>query len=179
MKTEIITSIIAVSGVVLSIILTFYSTKRQLKAEIKKVHTAIEQDYLRIILAKRVEIYPKIYFELHEFMRLIFDNPPTVDELKKFDETLSELNSKYAVFLGVRTADIYYKLRRYIYSIILKMEDKGQSKVESQDRMNALRKNIQKLEIGLKKDLGIFLVEFQDGERKLKINEEWLGLKMY
>ena len=173
MKIEIITSIIALSGVFISVLVTYIATKKQFKTEIKKVHSTIEQDYLKMILAKRIETYPKIYFELHEFMRLIFDHNPSLEELKQFDEKLADLNSQYAVFIGARTGDIFYKLRRYLNTIIVKIKEKGQDEIESEDRRNALRKNIQKLEIGLKKDLGIFLVEFQDAERKLKINEDY------
>lgn len=177
MKIEIISSIVAFVGILISVMVTYFSTKKQIKTEIKKVHVAIEQNYLKMIIAKRIEIYPKIYYELHEFMRLIIDHDPTLDELKNFEKKLAELNSLYAVFISARTSDIYYRLRRYLYMIINKIKEKGQNKIESEDRKYVLHKHIQKIEIGLKKDLGIYLIEFHDAEGNLKISEEYDELK--
>ena len=177
MKIEIVTSIIAFLGVLLSVIIAHLSTKRTIRLEVDKTNKSIEQDYAKQILEKRLNVYPKIYFELSEFMTLIFDHNPTVNELKQFVDNQNSLYSNYGVFLSAETADLHYRLCRYVIDIISKIEAKGNSEIKSEDRKNALRSNIQKVEIGLKKDLGIFIVEFQDGKRTEKIEKNYNSLK--
>lgn len=177
MKIEIITAIIAVLGVLISVFISFISTKTQLNTENKKINKSTEQEYLKLIIAKRIEIYPIIYFELHEFMRLSYEHYPTLIELKKFENTLSDLNSKYAVFLGVKTADNFYKLRRYITDISIKIKNAKELQIKSEDRNNALRKNIQKVEISLKIDLGIFALEFKDVENNIIKKDDYAEIK--
>ena len=177
MKTEIITSIIAFIGVLISVVIAFFSAKRTIRLETNKTNKSIEQDYAKQILQKRLDVYPKIYFELSEFMTLIFNHNPTLEELKTFNEKQNTLYSNYGVFLSAETADLHYRLCRYLIDIINKIKAKGNSEIKSEERKNALRRNIQKVEIGLKKDLGIFIVEFQDGNRTNKIDENYKSLK--
>lgn len=171
MKTEIITSFIAISGVLISVLIAHFSTKRTISLEIDKTNKSIEQDYAKQILEKRLNVYPKIFFELSEFMTIIFEHTPTVQELKEFSCKQNILYSNYGVFLSAETADLHYSLCEYVNDIVDKIERKPE------ERKNILKENIQKVEIGLKKDLGIFIVEFQDGKRTKKILESYKSLK--
>ena len=45
--------------------------------------------------------------------------------------------------------------------------------IEDSNELRELKKAIQKVEISLKKDLGVYIVEFNDGERKMKLNPDY------
>jgi hypothetical protein len=157
MDLKVIEALIASLGVIVSICMAYFISKKTLKIEQKKIDRQRIQDYTIPLLQKRIEVYPNIYFQLSEFVNIMHDHSPTNIELRDFEVKLGELSCKYAVFLGAYTGKNMYDLRKYLTGIIKKTEQKNTK--------HELRDLIQKLEIGLKVDIGIFFSDIDNNGR--------------
>jgi hypothetical protein len=169
MKIEIIVAFISFIGVLISITISYFISKRSLKVEKEKINRQINQDYTIPLLQKRIEVYPEIYFKLSDFASITYERTPTIEELELLAIELRQLAAKYAIFLSAQTENAFHNFRKFLNDVIKKI------KIEKKLRKTS-RDYIQRIEIGLKRDLGIFIVEFDDIKGTI-IKESYRGIK--
>jgi len=172
MDNTVLTAIIAFTGVIISTIITMIINNRNNRINIGKAYKDVEQDYARELIKKRIEVYPLMYEELSTFIKIIqVRNKITFQDLDVFFDKFSILISKISIFYSSETGSTSYGLWKFIKSKVASLSE-GQV-IENHEELREMRKEIQKLEICLKKDLGVYIVEFNDGEKKVRLTPNY------
>jgi len=165
MDTNIISGTIAFVGVLISILVTLYINSNRAKVEDKRFYQNIEQNYLNVLLKKRIDEYWKLYEILSDFIKTIQTNKKVKQsELNEFFQKTNKENSKIALFFSVETSDAYYHFWKYILDLVNQSHD-----IDDPKEIEELRQEIQRIEIQLKKDIGIYLIDFEDGKKQKQL----------
>ena len=61
MGKEVIAASIALIGVIVSVLISFFTSRRQANIEVEKLRTEIHQDFSLRLFEKRLEHYPDLY----------------------------------------------------------------------------------------------------------------------
>lgn len=175
MNVSIITSIINSAVVLVIGIATVIINRRTLKNERIKIQTAIEQSYVINLLEERSKLYPDVYMIVSELAMEIaamqngqrdLVKPVTKERLLKAREKFDCLKGGHALFYSVKTAyavyDFYQRLSEIIESL------KKDNDIIPHSILDEFRTKISLAEMGLKKDLGVPIEEFQSIRWKYK-----------
>ncbi|MEL6650669.1 MAG: hypothetical protein AAFQ87_07705 [Bacteroidota bacterium] len=157
---ESIAAIISLAGVVLSIYFSVRASRTQMSVELNKMKQENKLAYAPQILEKRLERYPQLYRIIASYQNKIRVEGINSKNLKSLYTEMLEWEYENAILVSSRTKmtlmELYTELRRMI-------RDK-----EKDPNMKVKRKVIaclSQLELNLKGDLGIFVVEFPEGDR--------------
>lgn len=157
---ESIAAIISLAGVVLSIYFSVRASRSQMGVELNKMKQENKLAYAPQILEKRLERYPQLYRIIASYQNQIRVEGINSKNLKSLYSEMLEWEYENAILVSSRTKmtlmELYTELRRMI-------RDK-----EKDPDMKVKRKVIgclSQLELNLKGDLGIFVVEFPEGDK--------------
>lgn len=176
MRGEIITSIIASVGVLLSALLSYLINRKMIQTERNKTSYGIESAYYNKITESRIMFYKEIYEVISEFLkdertnglitnRKRINRQSIMDFITKYDV----LDSKYGVLYSAETGDISAEVRGIIYQILKNTDKDNFFTIFDSRQKKYLIKYIQKLESALKADLGIYILEYKDFDRSKRI----------
>ena len=183
MSTEIIVAIIALSGAVISVVVSAFMSMRQTKTEVMKsmrqtetelikIRSEINQTYVNKLIEKRLDVYPQFYFLLSDFIkRFKQHDTASLEMLKDFRAKIEEWDSKNSLLFSDPTTDICHNFLMELIRLTEMTEDDLQKYFQIRDNRRNLRKFIEKLELALKYDLGIHSVEFSE-DRKFSSYKE-------
>ena len=161
MTDEMIVAIIALSGVIISVLASLYSSMRQTNSELKKLRTEIQQIYTNKLLDKRIEIYPDLYNLLSRFTKSIVTNQSiSMDSLQELQENLSNWDVQNAVFLSGKAFELSYRFR----VTISELSKESVNEFNDSILLSDLRSKADSVKLALKEDLGIFVVEFPESD---------------
>lgn len=163
MDTNVVTAIIALSGVILSVLLSFASSKRTLRIELEKVYRTIEQGYASRLFDKRIDAYLIIFQLLSDFVKFIRYDESEKLSLKEFLNKLNEYDSNHGILFSNDTGLKFHLLRKHIRFFV--KNNKVIDELISDEKTGILEK-IGAVEIALKNELGIFAVEYRNWEKK-------------
>ncbi|MEZ4990418.1 MAG: hypothetical protein R2824_08400 [Saprospiraceae bacterium] len=170
MNTEVIVSLIALFGVALSVIVALISSRQVTKTELKKHLGEQKQSYAEKLLEKRLNTYPGLYQLTSDFLKLVeYEREKFTNHwLDDFKGQLIDWDSKYALFLSVNSGSKLYSFRRKLVTELLdKMpDDELREKIEDKPYRREIVAQVEQLEIALKNDIGIYVVEFSDFDKK-------------
>jgi hypothetical protein len=160
MSIQIVVSMIAFLGVIISVVASIVTNRRITSVEIKKIHQEMEQKYTARLLEKRLEVYPEFHHALSDFVKLIerrqFSKQAVVDLRKKTDDW----DSRNAVFLGARVGSIVYEFRM----TLAQLEGEGEQEIEQME----LLKRVGEVELALKSELGVYAFDSPDSIKRFK-----------
>ena len=146
-----------------------------MNTEIRKLETSIIQDYVDKILSKRIECYPEVFELLSNFLKMIrreFAIKPEGEkiiqksEVIKFINDYDRLNSKVSLFFSVTSEYTSFTLRDFLYDLIEKTKEK---EIKEEEIVNLIKSKVSDLEVNLKNDVGIYIIDFKDSQRMLKL----------
>ena len=155
MPIEIITSIIALVGVFLSVSISIYTSRRQTKTDLTKFHFEIRQNFNTILFEKRLEIYPAIYATLIELSDNIKYREVTKDAIVKMFNPL-QMWREYSFLFTAKTGHLAFELKEELLQLAEKPDGEFQEFINDLDARNKLRQKVQKVELALKSELGIY-----------------------
>ena len=172
---EIIVALIALGGVIISVILSFIINQYQHKIALKKIHS----EFSGKLYSKRLETYLEIYELVSQFCRMIDSR---VDDKKRISyEELYDFYNKYLIkdsksglLFSSCMVKSSYNLRTEVKKILTnhKIED-----TFSKNLMYNLRKSFSQVELSLKHELGVFGYEspsiMKDSELTKTYSEIW------
>ena len=165
LSPEIIVSLIALIGVLISALVSLFISKAEVNSRIKNLRYEIQQTYAANLQEKRMEVYPALYTLLSEFTNRIQNRTLSLDWLKGFYADLCEWDAKHALFLSARTNGLAYKFRRFIRNISETNSTALEQRLKTPEKRQQLIRKAWELELALKNDLGIFQVEFFNPEK--------------
>ena len=162
MTTEIIVALITLAGIVLSIITSLIVSLRVSSIELQKLRAEIQQTYADKLLENRLEVYPSLYEPLSNFVKVIRFGSISKSSFEQLRTQMEDLNSKHSVLFSGRTGVIFHKFLMMLAELSEIPEDALQKKYASDEEKRELRHCIGEVELALKNDLGIYVVEFAD-----------------
>lgn len=162
---QIIAGAIALIGVVISVLVSIWTSNKNIKTEITKINKQIEQGFAQKLLEARLHVYPKIYKTVNSFIKIIEVRIPEREVAEKFYEEFIEHISSHALLFGGETDNMSYDIRKKVYNILHQ-----DNKLANAETWKSVKFMLQGFEIALKTDIGIYVVDFKDAERKLNIN---------
>lgn len=160
----LISGIIAFLGVLISVIVSFWTSNRNIRTELKKINIQIEQNFAQKLIEARLVVYPKIYKTVNSFIKIIEIRTPKKEVVEKFYEEFVNHISESALLFGGETDNMSYDIRKAIYKV---MQDENE--LNRDETWKSIRFLLQGFEIALKKDIGVYVVDFSDAEKKLNI----------
>lgn len=162
MPTEIIAALIALSGVVFSIVGSLIATTRATNIELQKLRTEIQQTYADRLLEKRLEVYPELYAYLSDFIKVIRFSSVTKDSLEKLHSQVMQWDSRHSILFTARTGVIFHHFYMLLMEMVKLSDMEIRGRFSSEEEKKRLRHALSGVELALKSDLGIYVVEFAD-----------------
>jgi hypothetical protein len=166
MLTAIITAVIAFIGVVTSVVASLVVSIRQTDIEVQKLRTEIQQTYTGKLLEKRLEVYPALYRLLSDFdktIRLDIVSQSTIEDLRK---QIFAWDSENALIMSGYAGRMLYEFRRILIDLAQLPDAVLQSRFSSPEEKWNMLQEVGKVELALKSDIGIYVVEFSDDEKR-------------
>ncbi len=143
---EVITAIIVAA---ITSGLTFLATFKRLRAQVERL-------YAERLLQPRIDRYPEAYRILSTFIKKIQQDEVTLQEIDSLKKDLEEWDSSNAIFLGDEASGQMYYVRSNVRKLLKATREGVPLSMAS---LQPVRLDLGKLEILLKRDLGIFLAE--------------------
>lgn len=159
MSQEIVIALISLGGVALSVIISFLTSLRLTKTELEKLRSEIKRTYADRLLSKRLETYPSLYYLTSNFLKEIQYGSVNSSLLEDLHVQLMEWDSKNAIFLSSYASRKLYSFRKRLVTELNQLTDEN---LKNPDFLNALRDQLENLEIALRNDIGVYVVEFSD-----------------
>ena len=69
MNKEFIAPVLALVGVIISVLISFFVARKQVNVLTKEIHSTIRLTYATLLIEERIKRYPEIYFKLSEFLK--------------------------------------------------------------------------------------------------------------
>ena len=167
MTIELLSPLIALAGILISILASGFVSSRQSKIEIKKLRTELQMAYANKLVDKRMETYPvlsKLISDFEKAFKYGMIQKPVVDKLFK---QILLWDSSYAVFMSSHTIRKYVKFRNFIFSLKELPKKDFDDFFSNQETRKSAVHQIRELEIGLQQDLGVFVVDFPDVDKNI------------
>lgn len=157
MDVNVTTAIIAFLGVLISVLLSYLSSRRSLKIELEKVHRTIEHGYGSKLFEKRVDAYQQIFQALADFVKFIKYDEAKKVSLEEFLMRLNEYDSRFGLLFSRDTAMKLHLLRKHIRPLV---NNKNEIENLKAEEITELLGQIGPVEIAMKNELGVYAVEF-------------------
>jgi hypothetical protein len=162
MPIEIIAPLIALTGVILSTLISYIVSVRQSQSELRKVRTEIHREFGGKLFEKRLEVYPELYALLSSFVKVIQSGKVSNVAVNDFLSKWQDWDSKNALFFGRITGDLSYRVRQEFIDLAHKSDEALKKELGSDEALKVLKKKVGQLELALKHELGVFDFERPD-----------------
>jgi hypothetical protein len=150
---DVVMAVIAVSGVVASVIVSVVVTRRDILARNRNLFDSL-------LIQKRFEHYPELYRVISSFIKVLRDIPKGVnaasisnDMFRKFRDYILDWDSKYSYLMSERCvkqwARYYWMLEKY----------SADDLVKDQKKREYIINETTGVESALKSDLGVYTIE--------------------
>ena len=167
MRPETAPALIALLGVLLSILASVVLARRAAKAELKKLRVQLTANYADKLLAARIAVYPSLYPALSEFVKLLEAGAKAASQAQMLDPgAIRQLHTQIAdwgkqnsIFLSDRAERASFDLRQYVRSLAVLADDDLSAALRMPKTVADLLYRVQRLEIALKVELGVYDVE--------------------
>ena len=161
MSGEITVALIALGGMVISVLASLFISMRQTSAELSKMRTEIRQTYADKLLEKRIEIYPGLYKLLSEFTKEIKEaRKISRARLAELETQITDWDVSNAVFLSGKAFELSYRFRK----LVIELMNQSTEEFDDSAILLDLRGKADGVKLALKEDLGIFVVEFPEAD---------------
>jgi len=157
---ESIAAIISLIGVGLSIYFSVRASRMQTDVELNKLKQENKLAYTPQILEKRLERYPQLYRIISTYQNRIRVEGISSKNLGALYEDMLEWEYENAILVSSRTKMILLDLYKQIRNMI-----RDKEKDPSMQGRKEVIRCLSQLELNLKGDLGIFVVEFPEGDK--------------
>jgi biopolymer transport protein ExbD len=108
---EVIAAIIALVGVMLSIFISFVTSRRAIKLELRKLRLQAQQTYESKLLEIRLTVYPEAYSYLSSFIKEAQRNGLSRIAVETLLSKLDEWDSKNSLFLSGDASNTLHDFR--------------------------------------------------------------------
>ena len=203
MDSTIVSAIIAALVTTLGVIVTYFSTKQQLKLKLKEINlkqeelnlerkklesigndlqkemATLHQNQLQDVLKKRIEVYPHLWEVVTVHWQHFDNNKKDINWCKTFINELERCNEQYGVYFSQAVYEQYHTFYMELKKIMLNLETFG-GIIDNNDisTIDLLWYGNEKYGLGLasqlKNDLGSYKIALiQDKSNHLKLHPSY------
>jgi hypothetical protein len=172
MTIELLSPLIALAGVIISILVSAFVSARQSKLEIKKLRTELQMSYASKLVDKRMETYPVLFKLISEFEKVSKYGSLQKPMADKLLREILQWDSSHSLFMGSYAIRKYTWFRKFIFSLTKMSKKEFEIYVSQDENKKVIVRQIRDLEFALKQDLGVFVVDFPDMDKNLSSNSE-------
>jgi len=159
MSTEVTVALIALGGAFVSVLASMFMTRRHLATEIRKLDVQIQIKYATALLERRHAAYPKLYKLLSDLVKELRFGNVTRQYLVDLRAGVEEWDSANSILISKCTENKLYGFRKRLITELLTIDEEC---FGSKDFRDKLRDQIGELEVALRNELGVYIVEFND-----------------
>jgi hypothetical protein len=140
--------------------------ENETNAELRKLRNEVQQAYAGMLLGKRLEVYPALYHHLSRFIKILEFGSVTKSDLQELRAQIEQWDNQYSLYFTGQTTDVFHEFRIMIAELSELSDEEVQAKISSNDEKIKLRRRVAEIELALKSDLGIYVVEFPDSSKE-------------
>ncbi|RLE44696.1 hypothetical protein DRJ25_06475 [Candidatus Woesearchaeota archaeon] len=159
MSNELLVALISLSGVLVSVFVSVLISLRATNTELQKLRTEIQQTYTNKVLEKRIETYPALYCLLSDFAKKSWLKTFSQNEINSLYHDTNKWHSKNSILFSAQTNVVSYRF----FGVLRKLKNKEWSSDNLHEFVNG---SLAEFELALKSDIGIYIVEFSDPEKR-------------
>jgi hypothetical protein len=172
MRTEIVVALIALAGAILSVVASLLASMRLTGVELQKLRAEIQQSYAGKLMEKRLNVYPTLYAPLSNFIKVIRFESLSKSKFEQLRTQMQALDTEHSVFFSGDTGVVFHKFLMMLAELSEMPDEMIQQKYAAEEEKRVLRHRISEVEIALKNDLGIYVVEFADPQKTFRSYQE-------
>ena len=150
MPIEVITALIALGGVILSVIISYLTSQRQIKIEVEKHRAELRKVFGGKLYDRRFEVYPEVYSYLSKFIKVIRCGKINTEAVSELFNQLQEWDSKNSIVFSAYTGHVCASIRYLLAELIKKSDKELQKEYESRESQTKLVRKIQEMVLALK-----------------------------
>lgn len=164
MNVNLITALIAFSGVLLSVVASFFVSLRKSKIESQKIRDEYLHRYAGKIFESRLEAYPKlvehlvIFFQKVNLSRIKKEQlyEIKIADIKNLFQIILDWDAHNSVLYSPELQGMVHKTYHNLYRLLNRPEEELQPLIKNDDSLKELRNELFALYLALKNDLGIY-----------------------
>jgi hypothetical protein len=159
MPAEIIAALIALTGVIVSVLLSYRTTVHQTNLEVSKYHEEVLQGFGAKLFEKRLEAYPILYSYLSKFIKVIEFGVPSKADIDELVCNMQDWDTHYAILFSAVTGRVSYETRKTAIQLGQMSPEALKQWASCTTELQATKHKLAELEIALKNELGIYTFE--------------------
>lgn len=159
MSVQIIAAIIAVTGVVISVVVSYLTSSKNVDIELKKHKEILFQEFGQKLFEKRLEVYPTLYALVSNFIKTVRFGNLSNKEIKKLSNNLLEWDTNHAIYMSAETQYLFHKFKLAIAELSYKDDKELSEEFREPESKKKIKEEGEKIEIALKNELGIYAFE--------------------
>lgn len=158
-EPRVLAAVIALIGVLLSLFISYITSLRNVKVELKKHQDQILQGFGQKLFEKRIDCYPKLYAIVARYVRDAREDRINVDSLKSFYNEIVDWDVNNSIYMSAKTHYLFHKFRLHLVNMLKKPEQEIVNQYKDNQNKKALKEKGEMLELYLKHELGIYSFE--------------------
>jgi hypothetical protein len=166
MSKEVSAAMLALLGVIISVVVSWFVSSRTAITEIRKQELQLFKAYAERLQEQRLKVYPSAYSILSDCAKRLHRGTATRQYLAQALSRFQEWDSAHAYLLSNRATGVIFKGQWGLYDLL----SRSAEAVNLEEYRGSLIQHIEDMELVLKDDIGVFLVENQD-RRKIRYQE--------
>ncbi len=175
-NTGVIEAIIALVGILISIAVSLFVSLRRTNLEIEKLRNDMKNAYASKLTDQRLSCYPDAYRILSQFTkRLRFEPIIVKEDLESLEVKLGNWDSSYALFCSSGTAYLLHNFMMHLHDLTLKTDEEVRQQFDVPEKRKKFRRRLSELELALKNDIGIYIVDFAELSKEFSSYEDLLS----
>lgn len=155
MTYEILATIITGGGVILTILVSSFFNWKRVNVELNQLKQQNQLTYATQLLEKRHEHYPRLYNVIIAYINGIRAKDIKNENLIALHKKLTAWDQDYSILLSAKSQFSLFRLLKSIRTVV-NSKNKTPTRTERKEIMESIRR----MELALKSDLGVFMVEF-------------------
>jgi len=153
--SQLVPSLIALIGVVLSVLAAVLTTRHQVAGEIQKIHHQVLAVYAQHLSPARLQAYPELFSVISAAVKEIDYAKEAGRELEiewnRIFQQVNDWDNQHGLLLAKESGDACYELRL----LLAKVTRKGAGSLADLSLKNVGAKLV-RLEVALREDLGVY-----------------------
>jgi hypothetical protein len=148
----------------------WYTVQRSFRTELSKLQLGVQQNLLEQLVASRLRVYPILYAVASDIIKAVSDGSVTKIMMVDMFKKVQEWDSQNALLLGADTTNVCFTFRQSLREYVDYISENGLVMTnELQAHVNRLFNISQKLELGLRSDIGIYGIGLAENISSLNI----------
>lgn len=162
MDPTLLSSIIALSGVVISALISSLIANRTAKLQITRIRYEIQHSKAEKLTEKRLEAYPSLYTLLNRLNFLIRDNNLNVEEFEQINDLMNEWYLKNGIYLSSKCNTMFWVFLKKFRKLCRGGSESITDSLGVYEQRKKFVGTLESIELELKNEIGVYEIEYFD-----------------